>query len=239
MSMYSPFFDPVHYSIEKRKLLRFSFPGIESVQINYSQLHQDMFVLAALQGKRHGLYLEIGGNEPILNSNSFLLEDVFRWRGVSLEISAEHVSRFNALRLNPCVRADATLVDYDEILTSGGFPQIIDYLSLDCEPPSNTFKALLRIPHERFRFRVISFEHDYSSACSTNSAQEMSVREQSRDFLANLGYRLAVNDVSWLGRAVEDWWVDPHQVPEEDIRRLLSAGKTPNDHVEYMYGAIP
>jgi hypothetical protein len=235
VSVYSPFYDPIRYNIEKRKLFRFNFPGLDEVQINYSQLHQDMFVLCMLRGKREGHFLEIGGNEPILNSNSYLLEQAFDWRGVSLEISKQHVQRFNKLRRNTCLWRDATTADYNSILTSWDFPQVIDYLSVDCEPPSNTFKSLLAIPHEKYRFRVITFEHDFTGAAAQNESEEMDVREKTRNFLHGLGYRLVVRNVSWLDRVIEDWWVDPQHVPEEQVLPMLSPEQSHIDHIAYMY----
>ena len=65
--------NPVGYSIIKRPYLIRQFPGIEDVQVNFSQLHQDMFVLCMLDGKRGGTYLEIGANEPVFISNTYLL----------------------------------------------------------------------------------------------------------------------------------------------------------------------
>jgi hypothetical protein len=238
VSIYSPaypFYNPVHYNIEKRAFFKFNFPGLEEVQINYSQLHQDMFVLSVLHGKREGSYLEIGGNEPILNSNSFLLEQTFGWQGVSLEISLEHVKRFNRLRRNKCLHRDATTADYKSILASWDFPEVIDYLSVDCEPPSNTLKSLLAIPHDKFRFRVITFEHDYTGATATKSPKEIHVRDESRSFLNDLGYRRVVSNISWLDRVIEDWWVDPHHVPEEQVMPMLCPEQTLTDHVSYMY----
>lgn len=234
-SPFYPFYNPVRYNIEKRAFFKFNFPGLEEVQINYSQLHQDLFVLCALQGKHDGHYLEIGANEPIANSNSFLLEQSFGWRGVSLEISLEHVQRFNKLRRNTCLQRDATTADYKNILAAWDFPQVIDYLSVDCEPSTTTFKSLLAIPHDQYRFRVITFEHDYTGAMAMNSQEEMDVRQKSRDFLHGLGYRKVVSNISWLDRVIEDWWIDPQQVPEEYFAPLLSPEQPLTDHVAYMY----
>lgn len=50
-----------------------------------SQAGQDLFVVAMLQGKRNGTFLEIGGNEPVNCNNTWLLERFFNFTGDSIE----------------------------------------------------------------------------------------------------------------------------------------------------------
>jgi glycosyltransferase involved in cell wall biosynthesis len=207
------FYNPIHYSIVKRPFFRFDFPGLAEVQINYSQLHQDMFVLCALKGKRDGVYLELGAHEPIFISNTFLLEQFFGWSGLGLELDGAMVSRHHALRRNPCLLADVLQVDIEECMRHSGLPPVIDYLSLDIDPPANSLKALRRLPHTQYRFRVITFEHDLSFGGSKE-------RTESREFLSGLGYRLLVGDVSWGSHVVEDWWIDPNLTDPEVIEAL-------------------
>ena len=47
---------------------------------NFSQANQDLFVLEMLDYKKNGSYLEIGANEPISISNTYLLENEFGWK---------------------------------------------------------------------------------------------------------------------------------------------------------------
>ena len=37
----------------------------------------------------------------------------------------------------------------------------IDYLQLDCDPPVITYKILLKIPFDKVKFGVITYEHDH------------------------------------------------------------------------------
>lgn len=58
-----------------------------------SQLGQDFFVLGELGIKRGGFFVEIGGGNGIKDSNTFLLERHFEWRGVMSEpIPEEYVA---------------------------------------------------------------------------------------------------------------------------------------------------
>lgn len=61
--------------------------GIDHKEIrSWSQAGQDLFVIAVLQGKRNGRFLEIGANDPICHNNTFVLEQSFNFLGVSVDI---------------------------------------------------------------------------------------------------------------------------------------------------------
>ena len=51
--------------------LKIEFDGIDKVDHNYSQALQDMFVLTMLNGKKDGVYVEIGGSDPININNTY------------------------------------------------------------------------------------------------------------------------------------------------------------------------
>ena len=226
------FYNPIGYSIIKRQWLIRQFPGVEDVQVNFSQLHQDMFVLCLLDGKRGGSYLEIGANEPVFMSNTYLLESTFGWHGVGLELDAGMVERHRRLRRSPCILEDARSADYEKLLTLAGVPSVIDYLSVDADPADVTLAALKRIPHQLYKFRVITFEHDYSAG----GARE---RIESRAYLRSLGYQLVVGDVSWADWVVEDWWAHPGLVDGEIARAMTRDDEGPHEHDRYMYPAAP
>lgn len=223
------FYNPVGYSIVKREWLLRQFPGVGEVQVNFSQLHQDMFVLSMLDGKRDGAYLEIGAHEPVFISNTYLLESVFGWKGVGIELDAQMVERHRGLRRNPCHREDALAVDYARLLQSAGLPPVVDYLSIDVDPPAVTLAALKRIPHDAYRFRVITFEHDYTAG---GAAERM----ESRAYLGSLGYQLVVSDVSWKDWIVEDWWVHPDLVDGAIAAALTCDDEAHHEHDKYIYG---
>jgi len=55
-----------------------------------SQAGQDLFVIAMLQGKRQGTFLEIGAGKLNVGSNTFLLEKEFGFSGTSIDIIDAH-----------------------------------------------------------------------------------------------------------------------------------------------------
>ncbi|MBU3568185.1 hypothetical protein [Polynucleobacter alcilacus] len=173
----------------------------------FSQAGQDLFVLAMLNNKENGTYLEIGGADPFDSNNTFLLESVFGWTGFSIEFNAELSAKYSKLRNNICISADATIFDYEAQAKLLHFPSQIDYLSVDIDPAENTYAALIKCPFNQYRFSVITYEHDaYSSGDAYANL--------SRKFLKDRGYRLVAKNVKCFGRAFEDWWVDPKIVAD-------------------------
>jgi hypothetical protein len=221
---------PSYYDSTKLNDLRFKFNGVEKIKNNQSQVFQDMFVLMALNGKTNGKYLEIGAHEPIVHSNTYILEKDFNWKGVSLEIDNNLVNKFNGIRDNFCLLQDATVANYDKILSDTNWGNDWDYLQLDCEPPRNTFEALLQIPFEKYRFAVITYEHDHY--CD----ETKSYRDKSRKYLKSKGYELIVNDISTDGKSsFEDWWIHPDLIDKNVLNTIKSVTKTTKKSKNYIY----
>jgi hypothetical protein len=194
---------------------RFKFNNIELIDKNYSEAYQDMFVLAALNGKLNGTYLEIGSSYPFYRNNTALLEEKFHWTGLSIDIEPSYVEQFTKERKNPCILKNACLIDYSALLEGLEFGSTIDYLQIDCDPAETSLNILLSIPFEKYKFAVVTFEHD------TYLNNDEKVRDTSRKFLRSHGYELVVGNVApdkW--RCYEDWWVHPDLVDADTINKL-------------------
>jgi hypothetical protein len=181
---------------------------------------QDMFVLSILNGKKNGVYVEIGADKPRVINNSYLLESQYDWTGVSFEIESDKVEYFNTIRKNQCVCADATKFDYKNLFDERKYPKQIDYLQLDCDPPQITLECLKKLPLEDYRFSVITFETDLYAG-----GQE--VQKEHWEILSSLGYQRVVKNVKNEGNPYEDWWIDP-LVIDEDMWKQFS-----NENVEF------
>ncbi len=188
--------------------LRKKFLGAENIKENYSQSMQDLFVLTMLNGKKNGVYVEIGGDQPISISNTYLLEKEFGWMGVSFELDGDKVSYFNTIRDNKCICADATVYDYKFLFEERNYPKQIDYLQLDIDPAEGTLAALKVLPLDDYRFSVITYETDVYSSGADIQDEEISILE-------SLGYQLVSKNVKCEGNPYEDWWIDPAIVSEE------------------------
>jgi hypothetical protein len=196
------------YFSEKHERLRRKFPGSEIIVENHSQSMQDLFVLSMLNGKENGVYVEVGADRPRVINNTWLLESMYDWMGVSFEIDAVKVDYFNTIRRNKCICADATEFDYKFLFQERNYPKQIDYLQLDCDPPQVTLQCLNRLPLEEYRFSVITFETDLYAGGGD-------VQRQQWETLTNLGYQRVAKNVRNEGNPYEDWWVDPEVVSED------------------------
>ena len=225
-------FDTYTYK-EKYNSYQFKFSGLEKVERNFSESYQDMFILSMLNGKRNGTYLEIGAGNSFYGNNTALLETQFDWTGVSLDIEESFVEGFTKDRKNPCLLKNALYVDYNKFLSGLDFPSTIDYLQLDCDPPEITYQILLTIPFDSYKFRVITFEHDYYTDTSKD------LQEKSIKYLESYGYFRVVNNIApddW--RSYEDWWVHPDLVDKDILDRMTCINDNVKKAEKYMLGCL-
>jgi hypothetical protein len=207
---------------------KYSFPGIESIKNNYAQANQDLFVLSMLGGRRNGTWLEIGCGWPLHISNTALLEFDFDWAGVSIDTYQGVLNEWIGTRNNPTTHANALFVDFVKLFKDHGITKTdIDYLSLDCDPPAQTYEILLRIPFDQYRFAVITFEHDCDSK----------VQQDAQEYLTQHGYKLIVKNLSDQGISwpYEDWYVHPDLVDHAKIAKHLADDNSPKDYLKYFY----
>ena len=222
--------DIIKYNQTKHDCLRFKFPGSGLIEKNYSQAYQDMFVLAILNGKRNGTYLEIGAQEPFYQNNSALLETEFDWKGTSIEIREDLCKMFAEQRKNQILCKDATKINYEKLLDEMNVGTDLDYLQVDCEPSKTTFEILTAIPFEKYRFAVITYEHDHSVDITS------SYRDKSRRFLKSYGYELVVKDVAFNDEyTFEDWWIHPDLVNPDIVSQMKSVDTDVTNVVKYLF----
>lgn len=219
----------IKYQKEKHSYLRHKFLDSENIEKNYSQAYQDMFILSMLNGKKNGLYLEIGAQQPFYQNNTALLETEFEWKGISIEILPELCEQFERERKNTILCKDALKVNYEELLSEFSDERVWDYLQLDCEPSKTTFEILLSIPFEKWKFAVITYEHDHyvdMSGC---------YREKSRRYLKAMGYEMCVNDISPNDTSpFEDWWYHPDLIDQTILDQMKCVNDRVNNVVKYM-----
>jgi len=173
---------------------------------------QDSFVLSVLHGKESGFYLEIGSSFPQRGSNTYLLETRYKWTGLSIDIDQSMVGLFNDNRKNEVLLGDATNLNYELELKLRSFPSRIDYLQLDIDPPTNTLLAMKQLPLKKYRFSVITFEHDLYA-----SDKSLAIKQEASQILTQNGYVCVVSNLQTIPRVkdsdgtwkpFEDWWID-------------------------------
>ncbi len=179
-----------------------------------SRENQDLFILYVLNKKNNGTYIELGANHPITDSNTYLLEKEFNWKGISFEIDVALVNTFNIIRKNPCIIADATTVDYTQLFEFCNISNHIDYLQLDIDPHQNTFKALNLIDFSKYEFSIITYEHDLYRGGEKE-------REESRKILDSYGYTRIMSDVMHDDLVFEDWYINEKYMPNDNWKNFV------------------
>ena len=202
------------------------FKNSDKIKTNYSEVFQDIFVLQCLNGKKNGIYLEIGAAGPVSGNNTYLLEKEFGWTGLSIDygyddwddsvvITCDNQSfsrsgfkkywegKWHKDRDQPLLLTNAITCDWKNILNN----TIIDYLQVDIDPPGGTYECLERLPFDTVDFKVITYEHD--------AYAEPEWRIKSRKFLESKGYVLIAGNISKeYGSPFEDWWVNLKYINE-------------------------
>jgi hypothetical protein len=166
---------------------------------SYSQVGQDLFVLQQTQNKRNGVFLDIGCAHPVEINNTFLLESEYDWTGACIDFDTRHNEVWKN-RKAMFINQDALTIDYDALIGSIAVDGVVDYLSLDLEPPSITHDCLFKIPFDKYKITVITYEHDRYRAGDE-------YRNSSREYLISKGYRMVQADVKCSGAEFEDWYV--------------------------------
>lgn len=156
---------------------------------SYSQIGQDLLVVKYLRQKQQGLFVDIGCGFPTNINNTYLLEKEFNWTGLSLDLvdrKDPDGKSWNDIRPNSTrVLLDALIVNYELLFLKYKLPKVIDYLSIDLEPPHKTLECLYRIPFDKFIFNCITFETD-----EYRDSQGPTRAELSRKYLKERGYCL-------------------------------------------------
>lgn len=221
----------VRYNQSQYDFFRIKFQGLENLTENYSQCFQDLFVLSMLNGKKGGSYLEIGSADAVHNSNTYVLEKHFLWNGIGIDYDKKFADQHKQQRTHKFISDNALNINYDHILNSISKNNIVDYLQLDCEPASVTYEIMTKIPFNKYKFAVITYEHDHYADIDDI------YRNKSREFLTKLGYILVVHDVSVDGvSSFEDWYVHPDLVDSNIIGQMSLSGTSVTNISEYFLG---
>jgi len=215
---------------------KWKFPGIENIETSYSQLLQDMFVLAAFNGKKNGTFLEIGAYHPTFISNTFLLESQFGWNGVSIDLDSSATIMFkNSDRTAKFYQANALELDYLELIDRNYKTRYVDYLQVDIEPNTNTLACLKRIPFDKVGFGIIHFETDWYDPASTLESNDY-VRRESRAIIRDYGYELVAGNLSNLDylHPMEDWHMSKEIFSVSQIEKFKRNSDEPIPANVYM-----
>jgi hypothetical protein len=157
----------------------------------YSQNKQDLIILEYLNNKTNGYFLDIGCGYPKTINNTFLFETHYNWNGLSIDIHdfQEHSGEnWYDIRKTKQILDDALEIDYYKLLRDNNVPKVIDFLTMDLEPPDLTLDALYKIPFDVYQFNLILFEIDDEREPFFEKR-----KSESRKFLKSKGYNFIGN----------------------------------------------
>jgi hypothetical protein len=122
------------------------------------------------------------------------------WKGLSIDNDPAALNEWigSGRNLDLLVLADALTIDYEKLFEEAKLPEVIDYLTMDLEPPEATLQALYRIPFHKYKFKCITYETDVYRSTETE--------KPSRDYLSRQGYVLVVPSQA-RGIPVDDFWM--------------------------------
>ena len=224
--------------VKEFKDLKVKFNGLESIDKNYSESFQDIFVLQCFNGKKNGTYLEIGAGNPISGNNTYLLSDKFGWEGLSIDYGYDDwgddvVITIDGMRLSKegfkeywnkvwfkdrriedkLLLSNALTCDYLKLVDDEIIPPVIDYLQLDIDKGIDdcemNYELLRKIPFDNIDFKVITYEHNIYDTRYVELALE------SRKYLESKGYILIAGNIANMeNKPYEDWWVNLKYINE-------------------------
>lgn len=200
----------------QEKQLNKKFENFSLIDQNYSQAGQDVFVLACLNGKTNGVFLDLGCSVPYKHNNSFLLENKFNWSGVAVDIDKSLIDLWNERR-SISIAEDCTKISNDKLINMLGTNHV-DYLSLDLEPASITLECLKNIDFKKLEFSIITYEHDLYRFGEF-------FRDESRKILEENGYIRVCSDISDQNNIFEDWYYNPKYLSKKEMKPLFSDKK--------------
>jgi len=149
----------------------------------YSQefTQQDVWVSEQLKNKRDGTFLDIGCHHYKDINNTYYFESELNWRGIGIDRDGTWKEEWEKNRKSPFICADAVTMDYNSLLKEYNMPDIIDYLSMDLEPPTLTLQALRKLFETNYSFNVITYETDWYREKSTQEESRRLFKE--RDYI--------------------------------------------------------
>jgi len=183
----------------------------------YSQIGQDKLVDFILNRKENGFFLDIGAQDPEDLNNTAFFEKYRNWNGVAIEKASMWNEKWSnsSRKKTSYINNDARFIDYNNILKNNNI-DVIDYISLDLEPPQVTFDVLRDILSKNVKFKVMTFEVD--------AYRSDHIKNISRDLLSSNGYELVYElyftDNTLTNTHVDDVWLNKDYIKDFNLLQI-------------------
>lgn len=193
---------------------------------SYAQNKQDIVVLKYLGQKTAGYFLDIGCGYPMTINNTYLMEKNLNWNGLSIDIE-NYIEltgeSWEQIRKSKRILGDALTLNYSELLKNNNAPKVIDFLTMDLEPPELTFECLFKVPFNEYQFNVVLFEID-----DEREPNFIERKQKSREYLTSNGYRLLGNIAGQ-----DDLYINRSITTDINFRDSLRQINVPDHIIEY------
>ena len=185
---------------------------------SFSQRAQDLFAISTLKYKKNGSFLDFGCRGPIDINNTFLFEKNYNFSGLSFDIDSNEIENWKNTDRNYNNAICCDLLNNFDIAIQhiNNFYKIntIDYFSFDLEPPMLTLDVLKKFPFNKFKFGVITFEHDFYRGYNTvNPSRDIFIKNGYKKVTKEYMQQFEKNTAIWLS---EDWWIHPDIISISD-----------------------
>ena len=192
-----------------------------------SQLCQDRFVDAVLQGRRDGYFVDLGagtdrvrGHDISFYSNSYYFEHHLGWTGLAVDIDEVWIEHAQRERKCTVLCLDMFKENINDIFEKNNSPKRMDFISFDAG--AATDKIFEELDLDTYIFDVVLFEHN-----AFYSDEFTSARDASRVVWEDKGYELICADIVYavpgINGPVEDWWVHK-SIMNDHIRSFKCSG---------------
>ena len=204
---------------------------LQYLNLSKSQYKQDLFALSELKFKKNGFFVEFGSFDGLINSNSYLLEKIFKWNGILAEPSIYCHEKLKENRSviieTKCVwkSSDQDIIfnepfSYKQMATIDSFSNndekfyqegkrykvktisLLDLLNINNAPK---FIDYLSIDTEGSEYEILNaFDFEkYKFRVITCEHNFTPMREKIYKLLINKGYKRKLTNIS----KVDDWYV--------------------------------
>ena len=173
-----------------------------------SQIGQDIYALICNKFKNDGFFIEIGSHDPEKNSNTYLLDKDYNWKGIMIEYDKNFIIPYRNIRPNMIhIFENAIKIDYEKLFQDNNVPYHIDYLQIDIEATNgSTINALINLEKvmDKYKFGCVTFEHDIY-----RENNKYNTRSKSREIFEKHGYILVLPNICSNNKCFEDWYLHP------------------------------
>jgi FkbM family methyltransferase len=194
----------------------------------HSQAEQDKWVAEFYNNKKNGYFIEVGAYDGVGDSNTYFLEKVLDWNGISIEANEnkffELCNNRSSININIAINSFKGECSFDgytvndktsnfikcdtlnQVLLDARANKNIDYLSLDIE--GLEYEALESLDFNYWNIGLITVEHNLYCTNSINKDKIYSLLIKNNFVRDKEDAVCLTPHPSVYGKPYEDWYIN-------------------------------